>query len=1063
MVFDGVSDVSGAILIEGEKISVSFDQGVPQSGQGTVSWNIPSPIAGCDTQSSPNSAYCGIVVTLSNSASTVAQAPVDGTRYSADPTASVDLHAGDQINGALVIGAFYEGEQKGSGLDLTTSLVVSDLSPDEFYFVTVYAVDCQGRYHTDGIRAYSDDYGDPVVPDSPAVSAVTFGPTQDGVLPTDGTNLIPGQIYGFEFDLNNDFPNDSDESNRVVVEVDGIDAQTYGDLVNAINDEFANLDNPFRSPVPPNAGSIQWNDDTKELLEFNGVNYGTIPDAIIGDATDPTALVDGDDYWFNDTTMQFSVRNSANIPNNGWDDLTTIIHPTDPSKPLCDEVWFNGSAAYKWSGAVWCELQYFAQELDPSLRTLGLCGEYWYSSDAMSLFEYNKDTEGWDETFAVNLPIAPNAIPAGFFWFDETNRVIRERTQVGMNLEWVPRTEFTGAIGTVTPTLEVVPPGAVVGFVWYNETADEMFVYDGTNFVMLADGDFISWPTDPANVESCSLWWNDTVDPEELREWNVLASTWDLVAKFTNSPTDPLDPPMIEECAVWNDLTTNTIKTWNGSFFDDANFIDYPTDPTMLDPSSANPDMPDTAWFDTTNGTWNVFNNGDPLPPVWNVVTPIIRNDDPAMPTVGQYWFDDENDILYQRTAMGTWMPTPFTTRPVMNTIGDLWFDINDDQLKEWDGRAWVPAPSKVSAELDNRGNLLFTTRETGSCISLLMLVPGFSPRTQNDPNVTTEGIKHAGGFLRTYTDNPFDLPRFLESTLPDDGFLFDALPSANVQPTQVGSDALRPEPAYAQLGVGTDGSPDERRELAHTVRVHLGYPTIDVELTEEQINLAITGAFESLRKRSDIAYRREFYMLDTRPGVQRYALTNRKAGFHKIVGVTSANRRSGVFGGGGFSSNSVFDQLFTNQLYQNTTHGGFDLTSLHLSQQYLEQIEIMFATRLTYHFSEHDRVIHFHQDMNRQERILLDTTVDRTEQDMLKDRFIKSWIERHVLAQSRLTLSEIRGKYGTLPGAGGGVSLNASDLAAQAREDFADCYSQLENYIAAQNEMFGAWDCIIG
>ena len=40
------------------------------------------------------------------------------------------------------------------------------------------------------------------------------------------------------------------------------------------------------------------------------------------------------------------------------------------------------------------------------------------------------------------------------------------------------------------------------------------------------------------------------------------------------------------------------------------------------------------------------------------------------------------------------------------------------------------------------------------------------------------------------------------------------------------------------------------------------------------------------------------------------------------------------------------------------------------------------------------------------------------SEQDLLTDRFTSRWIERWALAESRMMLAEIRGKYATLPGA---------------------------------------------
>ena len=54
------------------------------------------------------------------------------------------------------------------------------------------------------------------------------------------------------------------------------------------------------------------------------------------------------------------------------------------------------------------------------------------------------------------------------------------------------------------------------------------------------------------------------------------------------------------------------------------------------------------------------------------------------------------------------------------------------------------------------------------------------------------------------------------------------------------------------------------------------------------------------------------------------------------------------------------------------------------------------------------------------------------------------------------MMLAEIRGKYATLPGAGGGVSLNAGELISKAESDMADCISQVDDYIVNNAEDVG-------
>ncbi len=79
---------------------------------------------------------------------------------------------------------------------------------------------------------------------------------------------------------------------------------------------------------------------------------------------------------------------------------------------------------------------------------------------------------------------------------------------------------------------------------------------------------------------------------------------------------------------------------------------------------------------------------------------------------------------------------------------------------------------------------------------------------------------------------------------------------------------------------------------------------------------------------------------------------------------------------------------------------------------------------------------------------MLLDCVVERTEQNLLKDRLAKSWIERYALSECQFMLAQIRGKFGSLPGAGGGVSLNASELISLAENNRAELMEQIDDFI---------------
>lgn len=1041
MAFNDISDLSGTIQVEGDKIAVDFLPTVPQQSQATVRWNIPSPIAGCADVSHVDNAYSGIVILASETPLTGANIPEDGVRYDADPTLNPELHVGDTIGGALVVGAFYEAEEKARGEALTTEAILNDYNSDGNFYVGAYAVNGTLEYHKDGIRAYSDKYGDTESPDSPSCSVVVLN-DNEGTMLTDGTNLDIGRQYGFEFDLNTNFPNNSTEDNRITIQFDGAKAQTYGDMLDEINAQFREIDNPLRSPNPPNTGSNLWNPDTQELQRFDGTAYQPVTDIFVNDV-DPSIIETGT-FWFDTTTNQLNVRNEESHPSTElWDHIETIALTTNPTMPSCDQIWFDGTTAYKWSGTTWCKLQTFSQDQNPALMQEGSCGQFWYRESDSTLFKYNTTALEWDETFAIFWPEAPDALLTGTYWFSTTERVLRSRIEFGQVKDWNLITNFV--IGEVKP---VIQPDLF----WYRESTNEFFqVIDG-KFELI---DVLEWHESPSSVSSCELWWDST--SEKLHEWDVVNLQWDEVASLTESEDDPLAPEDVDDDSYWLDTKNNMLMQRGcGSYVPADEYIDFPTDPTNINESV------NVAWFNPDTGEVQV--PSDMSPTGFQLVDPLIRSDfSPTDIPIGTSWFDTSTDTLNLWNGL-MWIAVPYTTQPIRNTKGDLWLNTTDNILRSWNGKAWVPADSKITAELDSKGNLLFKTRDKGSCIALLMLIPGTDSFTiRNSPAPVTHGgvPQHIAGFQQVYSDNPFDSPEFLDSNLREDEFLFNEIP-AEVQSVILGSDGVESLPSYAQLGVGTDGTPDERRALAHAMKIQLGYPTVEVELTPEQLDYCMNRAFDSLRKRSDIAYRRGFYLLDIRPGVQNYRLTNKKIGFNRIVTVMGAFRQTGAFGAG-FSNNSVFDQKFAQQLYGNSTAGGFDMTSLYLSQQYLELIEMMFATKLNYHFNESDRTLNFHQDFHRYERILLDTSVERTEQDMFKDRWVKSWIERYSLAHARLILAEIRGKYAALPGAGGGVSLNASDLLSTSAADFQECYQQLDEHVASNVEQFGSVDIVMG
>jgi hypothetical protein len=86
----------------------------------------------------------------------------------------------------------------------------------------------------------------------------------------------------------------------------------------------------------------------------------------------------------------------------------------------------------------------------------------------------------------------------------------------------------------------------------------------------------------------------------------------------------------------------------------------------------------------------------------------------------------------------------------------------------------------------------------------------------------------------------------------------------------------------------------------------------------------------------------------------------------------------------------------------------------------------------------------------------MIDAVVEKTEQSIMQSRWSKNWILNWTIAEAKQILAGIRGKFSTVPGANGGVSLNASDLQAQADKLFEQCKLEVDEYVASDPENWG-------
>lgn len=961
-IYDRFADAPNLIKIEGQEITLKVIQNSIE-GTASLSWNIPAPVAGCAPGS--NGAYAGIVITVSSEpANYLSTSPKDGTFYTGDPTVDVDLHAGDKIDTALVLAAFYN--------DRTThTLTVNDLKARTAYYFSAYAVDNVGRYHREGVHGYSLPTGSLETtkgkPDKAAYHDILID-VLGGININRATGLNPVTVYDFVVDIN---------CQEYKIFINGVDGLTYKNLIDAINKEFKLLENPIQSPTYPDLNGYYFDLANKKLYLWDGLVH--IPQDVIVGALDPTIPILGT-YWYNPDDKFLREYETG-----GWVIRPFLQHESDPTDLACGQLWYDGVDVWKWDGNHWCKLCLYTQTRNPILAPVLSCNTYWFDNVNRILYRFNEKLKKWDEALAIMSGKDPNTLNTGDFWYNETNNLVHRYVGSSWNVLNTIRYSERNEDGDLD--------NPVADIYWFIPTELRLFKRDSGN-TFWTELDIAVYPTDPRDRDSCDLWWTGSTSSHALYSWDDLNDTWVAVSLLFQTGTNPALPPTLPDCAVWLNPTTGVIKIISGVTCDDKPYINFPYDPTQPNVYMF--------WYDTKNKIWFIWDGSD-----WVEIEPIVSTIDPFSVDIGDFWFDTNTNLLKKWDGTA-WVITVYSSHPLSPTVGTQWFNTITDELYEWNGTAWV----------------------IGVPIATVQFVK------PNKPNSNTRDLLDFFTRLIGCTSS-------IEVKYDKDNLFTELSDNIIYLDPVEGETGLVAGPSYKQLGVGDDGSPDERRALHDSIRLALGMPSVRIEATKEQLDQAINNALLMLRKYSSLATKRGMFFLQLKRNQQNYILTNSCAGFNKIVNVSTLYRMKSSFFRTAFAGNDLFGVAALQQLY---SIGSFDMLSYHLVSSYIEELDTLFANRIMFNWNETSRELKMYQNFASNEKVLIDATIERSEQDLFNDRETSLWIQNWAVAYTKMMLSQVRGKFQQLPGPNGSTALNTQDLITQGQTEMTELKEELHD-----------------
>jgi hypothetical protein len=434
----------------------------------------------------------------------------------------------------------------------------------------------------------------------------------------------------------------------------------------------------------------------------------------------------------------------------------------------------------------------------------------------------------------------------------------------------------------------------------------------------------------------------------------------------------------------------------------EINPSNYPTDGVRYNPSydlTVQDDMLGNAqvvtalYNDTTTVTANVVNLTADI--AYYFSAHIVSNIYTYY-TLGVYSYPQSQ----ASTSFAGDMPKSYAP-PLNPTIGQVYFDETQKLVFVWSGTTWEPtSPSNV------------LTNNFDPIPGQAGLPVGYPALGDFFYNTTEKRLKSWDGTQWNYAESPTGVPM------------------------------------QQKQDVGTTLVSSARTNLKNVLKRQLGWPKVCVELDEAHFDIGVDNALAEIRRRTDSAYSKQYFFVQIQQFQDVYYLNDPSLGTDRIVDVLKIHRLN-MLGLVNFAPDNIYAQQFLNQFYAPGV--SYDLVSIHLIAAMSETFSLLFAGEVAFNWRESTREMKIYKKFGTPEKVIVEASCEKSEQELIVDRWTSMWIQQWARAELMMMLGNIRGKYTTLAGPGGGLSLNGDALTQQAEALKAELLRQIQDMEVGQ------------
>lgn len=222
-----------------------------------------------------------------------------------------------------------------------------------------------------------------------------------------------------------------------------------------------------------------------------------------------------------------------------------------------------------------------------------------------------------------------------------------------------------------------------------------------------------------------------------------------------------------------------------------------------------------------------------------------------------------------------------------------------------------------------------------------------------------------------------------------------------------------------------------------------LGYPAVDVELDNSQLETAIDLAIDNYRMKSSNATEEAFLELKLLRNDSVYSLPREVENVFKIY--RSGN---GIIGGTG-SNIDPFALSYSNSYLLSAVRGsmGGGLLTYELYYQFDQTAGKLFGREITFTFNTYTKQLKLERLIAEEEAVLLHVYQRKPEIALLNETMIYPWIRDWAIAESMEMLGRIRGKFSSIPGVKGAITLDGQSLLQSSKDMKEQLLKTIRNY----------------